>query len=132
MTVARSSMECVVTSAVDEVAPPFAGIHMQGKNCRENGTYPAMTVFSKGANGVFVLAGYVPKHSAEGKAGVVSPDFVVVERVSLMFWDDLPSYFRFTDYAPLLQKIRRRLPEGWRAWNRRKNLTARALSPKAE
>ncbi len=112
----------VVMSATDPSAPPFAGVHLQGKKCRENGTYPAMTICNKGVNGVFVLAGYVPKDSAAMKAGVVSPDFIVVERVSLMFWADLPRYFRATDYAPLVQKIRRRLPEGWRAWKQREDL----------
>lgn len=108
-------------SAPEAGAPPFAGIHAQGDKCRENGTYPAMTIFNKGVNGVFVLAGYVPKDSAVVKAGVISPDFIVVERVSLMFWEDLPRYFRSTDYAPLVQKIRRRLPEGWREWKRRED-----------
>lgn len=108
-----------MTAAAAAGAPPFSGIHLQGPKLRENGGFPALTIFNKGAYGVLVWAGYVPEDAPAVEAGTVNPAFVVLERVSFMFWDDLREYFPDNEYSRLVEKIRRGLPAEWRDWNRR-------------
>lgn len=101
------------------VVPPYSGIHQQELKPLSDGRYRAVTIFNKGASGILVWLGFVPEGVVTVEPGVVNPRFVITERVSFMFWDDVLRYFKDHDYAPLIGDLRRNIPKELRAWDRR-------------
>jgi hypothetical protein len=87
-------------------AVAHAGIHLRDDDPQEDGSFRAVTLFDKAPNGVLVWAGYECQgRNAESRDGL-HPGFVVTERVSFMFWDDVWAYFREREYARLIAKVR--------------------------
>ena len=79
-------------------------VHLQDPEPRSDGTYNAVTIFDKGRHGVLVWAGYVQRGRNGGNDGM-HPGFVITERVSFMFWDDVWRYFQDREFSKLIAKL---------------------------